>query len=121
MLVDVTSMIASVGSSTFGSGTVSTRTSRLPCQVTAFIATFPSGLVSDSNTREDRSETAFGAVNLFLMRLSPRPLETAGIGVLRQGRHSGDADDLLRNRRDSRLGGRDDAVSVLVRLLIGQN
>src|SRR5258705_12373430 len=38
MLVDVTSMIASVGSSTFGSGTVSTRTSRLPCQVTAFIA-----------------------------------------------------------------------------------
>src|SRR4029077_10833960 len=39
MLVDVTSMMASVDSSTFGSGTVSTRTSRLPCQVTAFIAT----------------------------------------------------------------------------------
>jgi hypothetical protein len=38
MLVDVTSMIASVGSFTSGSGTVSTRTSRLPCQVTAFIA-----------------------------------------------------------------------------------
>ena len=35
----VTSMTASVGSSTFGSGTVSTRTSRFPCQVTAFIAT----------------------------------------------------------------------------------
>src|ERR1700759_320012 len=39
MLVDVTSMIASVGSSIFGSGTVSTRTSRLPCQVTAFTCT----------------------------------------------------------------------------------
>src|SRR6476659_6632372 len=38
MLVDVTSMMASVDASTFGSGTVSTRTSRLPCQVTAFIA-----------------------------------------------------------------------------------
>jgi hypothetical protein len=38
MLVDVTSMMASVGSSTLGAGTVSTRTSRLPCQVTAFIA-----------------------------------------------------------------------------------
>jgi predicted PurR-regulated permease PerM len=37
MLVDVTSMMASVGSSILGSGTVSTRTSRLPCQVTAFI------------------------------------------------------------------------------------
>src|SRR5258708_2090538 len=30
-------MIASVGSSTFGPGSVSTRTSRLPFQVTAFI------------------------------------------------------------------------------------
>src|SRR6476660_5170599 len=39
MLADATSILASVGSSTFGSGTVSTRTSRLPCQVTAFIAT----------------------------------------------------------------------------------
>src|SRR3954454_3384307 len=37
MLVVVTRMIASVGSSIFGSGTSSTRTSRLPCQVTAFI------------------------------------------------------------------------------------
>src|SRR6476469_6131401 len=37
MLVEVTSMIASVSSSSLGSGTVSTRTSRLPCQVTAFI------------------------------------------------------------------------------------
>src|SRR3954470_24168959 len=101
MLVDVTSMIASVGSSTFGSGTVSTRTSRLPCQVTAFIATLPSGLVRDSSTREDRSETAFGAVNFFPMRLSPRPLKAAGIGALRRGRQSGDADNLLCDRRDS--------------------
>jgi hypothetical protein len=31
-------MTASVGSLITGSGTVSTRTSRLPCQVTAFIA-----------------------------------------------------------------------------------
>ena len=45
MLVDVTSMMASVGSSIFGSGTDSTRTSRLPCQVTAFITTsYPSGI-----------------------------------------------------------------------------
>jgi hypothetical protein len=35
MLVDVIRTIASVGSSIFGSGTVSTRTSRLPCHVTA--------------------------------------------------------------------------------------
>src|ERR1700754_3615906 len=35
MLVEVTSMIASVGSSIFGSGTVSTRTSRFPCHMTA--------------------------------------------------------------------------------------
>jgi hypothetical protein len=40
MLVDVTSMMASVGSSILGSGTSSTQTSRLPCQVTAFIARF---------------------------------------------------------------------------------
>src|SRR6185437_15260278 len=37
MLVDVTSMTASVGRSIFGSGTESTRTSRLPCHVTAFM------------------------------------------------------------------------------------
>src|ERR1700733_2758749 len=37
MLVDVISMIASVGSSITGSGTVSTLTSRFPCHVTAFI------------------------------------------------------------------------------------
>ena len=38
-------MMASVGSSIFGSGTVSTRTSRLPCQVTAFIASPRVGVV----------------------------------------------------------------------------
>src|SRR6202161_2760921 len=37
MLVDVISMIASVGSSIIGSGTLSTLTSRFPCQVTAFM------------------------------------------------------------------------------------
>src|ERR1700733_9274674 len=37
MLVDVISMIASVGSSITGAGTVSTLTSRFPCHVTAFI------------------------------------------------------------------------------------
>src|ERR1700712_1568994 len=37
MPVDVIRTIASVGASMVGSGTVSTRTSRLPCQVTAFI------------------------------------------------------------------------------------
>src|SRR4051794_35983622 len=35
---------ASVGFSMAGSGTVSTRTSRLPCQVTAFMGSFSSGL-----------------------------------------------------------------------------
>src|ERR1700761_1975619 len=38
MPLEVTRTIASVGCSIRGSGTVSTRTSRLPCQVTAFIA-----------------------------------------------------------------------------------
>ena len=38
MPVEVTRTIASVGSSIVGSGTSSTRTSRLPCQVTAFTA-----------------------------------------------------------------------------------
>jgi hypothetical protein len=37
MHVEVMRTIASVGSSILGSGTVSTRTSRLPCQVSAFI------------------------------------------------------------------------------------
>src|SRR5436305_1573704 len=37
MPVDMIRTIASVGCSIDGSGTVSTRTSRLPCQVTAFI------------------------------------------------------------------------------------
>src|SRR4051794_27427249 len=48
MAVDVTRMTTSVGSSIFGSGTSLTFTSRLPCQVTAFIA-FPSP--SDVRTR----------------------------------------------------------------------
>jgi hypothetical protein len=39
--VEVTRTIASVGCSIFGSGTLSTRTSSLPCQVTAFIDTYP--------------------------------------------------------------------------------
>jgi hypothetical protein len=38
MAVDVILTTASVGSSIFGSGTSSTRTSRLPCQVSAFTA-----------------------------------------------------------------------------------
>ena len=38
MPVDVTLMIASVGASMVGSGTVSTRTSCVPCQVRAFMA-----------------------------------------------------------------------------------
>ena len=37
MPVDVMRTIASVGASMLGSGTVSTRTSRLPCQATAFM------------------------------------------------------------------------------------
>jgi hypothetical protein len=37
MPLEVTRMTASVGSSIRGSGTVSTRTSRLPCQATAFM------------------------------------------------------------------------------------
>jgi hypothetical protein len=46
MLVVVTRMTASVGSWMIGSGTSSTRTSRLPCQVTACIwSTVPSSVV----------------------------------------------------------------------------
>src|SRR5436190_705113 len=41
MPLEVTRMIASVGFSISGSGTSSTRTSRLPCQVTAFICLPP--------------------------------------------------------------------------------
>ena len=41
MPVEVTRMIASVGSSIVGSGTVSTRTSWVPCQATAFTGTGP--------------------------------------------------------------------------------
>src|SRR3954454_13685835 len=52
MLVEVTSMMASVPSSSFGSGTVSTRTSRLPCQVTAFIPL--------TSSRRQTSHTASG-------------------------------------------------------------
>src|SRR5438477_4926660 len=37
-------MIASVGCSMAGSGTVSTRTSRFPCQATAFMAFLSSGV-----------------------------------------------------------------------------
>src|ERR1700727_3067858 len=46
MLVDVISMIASVGSSITGSGTLSPLTSRFPCQVTAFICIAPSSAQS---------------------------------------------------------------------------
>src|SRR5215218_9306647 len=41
MPVDVMRTIASVGSSMIGSGTLSTRTSRLPCQATAFMSGAP--------------------------------------------------------------------------------
>jgi hypothetical protein len=41
MPLDVTRTIASVGCSIRGSGTSSTRTSRLPCHVTAFISDAP--------------------------------------------------------------------------------
>src|ERR1700761_7242279 len=60
MFVEVTSMMASVDSSIFGSGTDSTRTSRLPCQVTACIyRRYPSercrnATVSDGPTRPSR-------------------------------------------------------------------
>ncbi|GAA0694087.1 hypothetical protein GCM10009536_27790 [Streptomyces thermocarboxydus] len=47
-------MIASVGSSIFGSGTVSTRTSRFPCQVSAFIAA--------CSLRAGRCVTPYGSV-----------------------------------------------------------
>src|SRR3954471_14474378 len=121
MLVDVTSMIASVGSSTFGSGTLSTRTSRLPCQVTAFIATSPSEVGERFEYPGGPTGNGLRCREFVPMRLSPRPRKTAGTDALRQRRQSGDAHDLLCNRRDSRLGGGDDAVSVLVRLLICQN
>ena len=46
MAVEVIRTIASVGSSIRGSGTSSTRTSRLPCQVSAFMPECPSSVPS---------------------------------------------------------------------------
>src|SRR5690606_41527319 len=54
--VEVTSTIASVGSSMRGSGTSCTRTSRLPCQVAAFIADVLSPRTLDFSSRRLRSE-----------------------------------------------------------------
>src|SRR6476619_7332809 len=121
MLVDVTSMMASVPSSTFGSGTVSTRTSRLPCQVTAFIATSSSILVNASSTPAAWPETAFPPSNCSTQRYPRGRLRAAGI--LRwswpAARPSADADDLLRDCCDARLCGGNDTVPVLLRLLVG--
>ncbi|EUA31296.1 alcohol dehydrogenase GroES domain protein [Mycobacterium intracellulare] len=50
MLVDVTSTMASVGCSIFGSGTDSTLTSRLPCHVTAFMERAHTRLPPDETT-----------------------------------------------------------------------
>src|SRR5690606_35706494 len=52
--VEVTSTIASVGSSMRGSGTSCTRTSRLPCQVAAFIADVLSPRTLDFSSRRLR-------------------------------------------------------------------
>src|SRR5215211_9274149 len=49
--LDVIRTMASVGSSIRGSGTSSTRTSRLPCQVTAFILHPPSFDTRDAKAR----------------------------------------------------------------------
>src|ERR671926_121566 len=52
--VDVTRMIASVPSWIDGSGTVSTRTSRLPCQATAFtVRAFPERAVANGAVSVD--------------------------------------------------------------------
>jgi hypothetical protein len=47
--------IASVGSWMAGSGTLSTRTSRLPCQVTAFMCCRSCVVPADASRRRDRS------------------------------------------------------------------
>ena len=56
-LVDVTSLMASVGSSNRGSGTESTRTSDWPCQVTIFNAR-PSHWCGQADTSARHSWTS---------------------------------------------------------------
>src|SRR5690242_13621922 len=51
--------MASVGSSMVGSGTLSTRTSSLPCQASAFISSLPPGFHPTSRTVADRNASAY--------------------------------------------------------------
>src|SRR5215210_300328 len=53
MPLDVMRTIASVGSSMIGSGTLSTRTSRLPCQATAFMGSPRVRVLSDPYPRRE--------------------------------------------------------------------
>ena len=59
MLLVVTRMTASVGSCTNGSGTSSTRTSRWPCQVTAFMgaASVSANGICSADARQTGAET----------------------------------------------------------------
>src|SRR5215213_2655697 len=63
MPVDVMRTIASVGSSMIGSGTLSTRTSRLPCQATAFMfgrSSKSGSAVCPTRTAERRTQPGSG-------------------------------------------------------------
>lgn len=78
MPLEVTLMIASFGCSILGSGTSSTRTSRFPCQVTAFKASCPSLAVNAPSVeapREPRSEIATTVLTLhFGSKTSAAPI-----------------------------------------------
>src|SRR3954454_21193114 len=75
---EVTRMTASVGSSIPGSGTSSTRTSRLPCQVTAFIGLPPR---SYRTRASDEATTRAGRVRISVPAVSAaQQIERVGEG-----------------------------------------
>src|SRR5215210_7837430 len=104
MPLEVTRTIASVGSSIAGSGTLSTRTSRFPCQVRAFIALLRlrvrrllpwAGLLNASveaalHLRSSSPRRPFEAA-----RLSRLPLREGGVRLVRARRLDLHADAVL--------------------------
>src|SRR4051812_45180882 len=99
MPLDVTRMIASVGCSMVGSGTSSTRTSWLPCQVRAFMTGGPTQLPAGQSERGvcafawDAGRARLAAV-IGRRPLDPQALEQHLDRLLRAARAlSGDADE----------------------------
>src|SRR4051794_41915586 len=91
---EVTRMIASVGCSIAGSGTVSTRTSRVPCQVSAFMwSRYPAAPLAHMGSVHAHQEAPrAGAVDVH--EVGPRVLEhRRGAGAHADGRQDAGGDD----------------------------